>query len=71
MRLAFDVKVFKKFNKVNIDLKVRWAINLTQFHQLCQGEWTRTPAIHWEKLLEGNPKGLTQVIQSDIKDNYP
>ena len=43
--------------------RARRPTNLTQFHQFCQEDWTRTPAENWKKLVEGNPKRLTQVTQ--------
>ena len=37
--------------------------NLTELHQFCQEEWTKIPANCCEKLVKGNPKHFTQIIQ--------
>ncbi|KAI4903070.1 hypothetical protein NFI96_003591 [Prochilodus magdalenae] len=34
-----------------------------KLHQFCQEEWAKIPANYCEKLVEGYPKRLTQVIQ--------
>ena len=42
---------------------VRRSTNLTQFHQLCQGEWAKIHPTYCGKLVEGYLKRLTQVKQ--------
>uniref|UniRef100_A0A8C7HND3 Trafficking kinesin protein 2 n=1 Tax=Oncorhynchus kisutch TaxID=8019 RepID=A0A8C7HND3_ONCKI len=42
---------------------VRRPTNLTQLHQLCQEQWAKIHPTYCGKLVEGNPKRLTQVKQ--------
>ena len=44
-------------------VQARRPTNLAQLHQFCQEEWAKIPANYCEKLVEGYPKRLTQVIQ--------
>ncbi|KAJ3586702.1 hypothetical protein NHX12_013098 [Muraenolepis orangiensis] len=44
-------------------VRARRPTNLAQLHQFCQEEWAKIPANYCEKLVEGYPKRLTQVIQ--------
>uniref|UniRef100_A0AAY4DL66 Tc1-like transposase DDE domain-containing protein n=1 Tax=Denticeps clupeoides TaxID=299321 RepID=A0AAY4DL66_9TELE len=43
--------------------RARRPTNLTELHQFCQEEWARIPLNCCEKLVEGYPKRLRQVIQ--------
>ena len=42
-------------------VRARRPRNLAQFHQLCQEEWAKIHQTYCVKLVEGYPKGLTQV----------
>ena len=44
-------------------VRARRPTNLTQLHQLCQEEWARIHPTYCGKLVEDNPKRLTQVKQ--------
>ena len=44
-------------------VRARRPTNLTQLHQLCQEEWAKIHATYCGKLVEGDPKCLTQVKQ--------
>ena len=44
-------------------VRARRPTNLTQLHQLCQEEWAKIHSTYCGKLVEGNPKRLTQVKQ--------
>ena len=44
-------------------VRARRPTNLTQLHQLCQEEWAKIHPTYFGKLVEGYPKGLTQVKQ--------
>ena len=44
-------------------VRARMPTNLTQLHQLCQGEWAKIHPTYCGKLVEGYPKHLTQAKQ--------
>ena len=44
-------------------VRARRPTNLTQLHQLCQEEWAKIHPTYFGKLVEGNPKHLTQDKQ--------
>ena len=44
-------------------VRARRPTNLTRLHQFCREEWAKILANDCEKLVEGYPKGLTQVEQ--------
>ena len=44
-------------------VRARRPTNLTVLHQLCQEEWAKIHPTYCGKLVEGNPKCLTQVKQ--------
>ncbi|KAI4882745.1 hypothetical protein NFI96_026283 [Prochilodus magdalenae] len=49
--------------KLKRHVRARRPTNMAQLHQFCQEEWAKIPANYCEKLVEGYPKRLTQVIQ--------
>ncbi|KAI4889188.1 hypothetical protein NFI96_032654 [Prochilodus magdalenae] len=49
--------------KLKRHVRARRPTNMAQLHQFCQEEWAKIPANSCEKLVEGYPKRLTQVIQ--------